>query len=119
MKKVLSVMAVVLTLVVLSALFIGCSGSSDTLSVSSYEITETKYNVGDTIGTPTVTAKMSDGTTKTVSNHLVLKQSDVEALHLTDDKFTVAGEYTVAVYHLEEKEGYKLGDWKITVKATK
>ena len=118
MKKALPILAVALTLVVAACCFVGCTTSDET-TVSSYEITAVTYNVGDALGTPTVTAHMSDGTTKTVSNHLVLKQSDVDALHLEDNKFTVAGEYVVKVYHLEEKKGYELGDWTITVKATK
>ena len=125
MKKFLSVFAVVMILVIASAVLVACSGSS-AVTISGYTVKETTYTVGDTLGTPSITATLSDGTTKTVSNNVVLKQSDLDALKAgespkmdEDNKFLVAGEYVIHVYHLEEKEGYEVGTWTITVKATK
>ncbi|MBR1747921.1 MAG: hypothetical protein IJ735_06925 [Clostridia bacterium] len=119
MKKFLPIVAVVMVLISVAAIFVGCSSSSAQTTVTKYEIESTKVNVGDAFVKPTITAYLSDGTTKTVSNNLIYKQADLDALELDDNKFTKAGEYTVHVYLLEEKEGYELGAWSLTVKATK
>lgn len=121
MKRFLPIAAVVMVLVVIAAIFVGCSSSSNETTIVGYEnIEPIKVTVGDTFTTPTITAKLSDGTTKTVSNHVVYKKADYEALELDDDdKYTKAGEFEVHVYHLEEKEGYEIGTWTITVQAKK
>lgn len=119
MKKLVSVIAIVLLIAAVACVFTACEKDSDKL-VDKYEIAESVVKMGDKHGTPTITAHMSDGTTKTVSNHLVFDEEDVEALKLDKDgKYTEAGEYTVKVYILEQQEKFKLGEWKITVKAVK
>ncbi len=118
MKKTLAIVLVVaLALAAVFTLTACKNGDEGTLS---YEITESKVNIGDTHGTPKITATLPDGATKTVTNNLVYNKEDVEKLALdNDNKYTKAGEYTVRVYILEEKDEFYLGEWKITVKITK
>lgn len=119
MKKTVCSFLVAILLIASVATLIACTEESDSL-VSSYTIDEVKVNIGDAFGTPTVTANMTDGTTKTVSNNLVYDEADIEKLKLDEnDKYTTAGEYTVKVYILEQQDKFYLGDWKITVKVTK
>lgn len=119
MKKTITIVAVLLVVASIACILTACNGDSDTLSVSSYEIKDTVVNVGDSHGTPTITAKMSDGTEKTVSNNLVYNEDDIAALKLEDGKYTKSGKYEVKVYILEEQEQFFLGTWNITVKVTK
>ncbi len=120
MKKVISVIALVLIVASISVLFVACSDKDDSLKVNSYEIKESIVKVGDKHGTPTIKAYLSDGTDKTVANNLVYNEADLAALLLDEeDKYTKAGTYTVKVYILEEKEELYVGDWKITVKVVK
>lgn len=119
MKKTVCSFLVAILLIASVATLIACTEESDSL-VSSYTIDEVKVNIGDAFGKPTVTANMSDGTTKTISNNLVYDEADIEKLKLDEnDKYTTAGEYTVKVYILEQQDKFYLGDWKITVKVTK
>ncbi len=119
MKKTVCSFLVAILLIASVATLIACTEEPASL-VASYTIDEVKVNIGDAFGTPTVTANMSDGTTKTVSNNLVYDEKDIENLKLDEnDKYTTAGEYTVKVYILEQQEKFYLGDWKITVKVTK
>ena len=119
MKKIVCSVLVAIVLIASVATLIACTDEPTSL-VSSYTIDEVKVNIGDTFGTPTVTANMTDGTTKTVSNNLVYDEADIEKLKLDDEnKYTTAGEYTVKVYILEQQDKFYLGDWKITVKVTK
>lgn len=120
MKKVVSIVAVLLVVACFACVLTACEKDDGTLKVSSYEIKETVVNIGDKHGTPTITAHMSDGTDKTVSNNLVYDKDDVDALKLDDDgKYTKAGSYSVKVYILEQQDQFYLGEWKITVKVTK
>lgn len=118
MKKKLTIIAAVLIVAATCFALTACSGD-DTLSVKSYEIAESKVNIGDTHGTPTITANMSDDTTKTVANNLVYDETDIAKLKLEDNKYTTAGEYIVKVYILEQQDKFFLGEWKIIVKVTK
>lgn len=119
MKKKLTIVIAALVLVAAVFALTACSGDETAATVKNYEIAESKVNIGDTHGTPTITANMSDDTTKTVSNNLVYDQDDIAALALDDGKYTKAGEYTVKVYILEQQDKFYLGEWKIIVKVTK
>ncbi|MCI5790785.1 MAG: hypothetical protein MR239_02710 [Clostridiales bacterium] len=119
MKKTVSIVAVLLIVATLACVLTACKNKTDEVTVSSYEIKETVVNVGDKHGTPTITAKLSDGTEKTVSKNLVYNEEDIAKLELKDDKYTKSGKYEVKVYILEEQEKYLIGTWKITVKAIK
>jgi len=119
MKKVFSVIAVILVAASVLCVLAACDGKDEGL-VSSYEIADSTVKVGDKHGTPTITAHMTDGTDKTVSKNLVYDEEDLDKLLLDDeDKYTKAGEYTVKVYILEQQEKFFLGNWKIIVKAVK
>lgn len=119
MKKTVSIVAVLLIVATIACVLTACQNKSDEVTVSSYEIKETVVNVGDTHGIPTITAKLSDGTEKTVANNLVYNEEDVAKLELNDGKYTKSGKYEIKVYILEEQEKYLIGTWKITVKVTK
>ncbi len=119
MKKTVSIVAVLLVVATIACVLTACNNKTEEVTVSSYEIAETVVNVGDTHGTPTITAKLSDGTEKTVSNNLVYNEEDVANLGLSDGKYTKSGKYEVKVYILEEQEKYLIGTWNITVKVTK
>lgn len=119
MKKTVSIVAVLLIVATLACVLTACNDKTEEVTVSSYEIAETVVNKGATHGTPTITAKLSDGTEKTVSNNLVYNEEDVAKLKLEDGKYTEPGKYEVRVYILEEQEKYLIGTWNITVKATK
>lgn len=124
MKKVSIVM---LLLVVLTGVFClaACTEKSEIITVDKYEITESKYTVGDTFDKSkvVVTAYKSDETTATISKNLVLSKDGLASLALdADNKLTKAGTFTIKVYILEENENYPeffIGDWTIVVKAKK
>lgn len=120
MKKRLTIVLTAVLLIVAVLSLVACAEKEETATVVSYEIAESKVNIGDTHGTPTITAKMSDDTTKTVSKNLVYDADDVAKLQLDENnKYTKSGTYTVKVYILEQKEEFYLGEWKIIVKVTK
>lgn len=119
MKKTVSIVAVLLIVATIACVLTACKNKTDEVTVSSYEIKETVVNVGDKHGNPTITAKLSDGTEKTVSKNLVYNEEDIAKLELKDDKYTKSGKYEVKVYILEEQAKYHIGTWKITVKAIK
>lgn len=119
MKRKL-ITALCLTMVVVSVLCLfACSDKTTEKTVDKYEIAETKVNVGDTHGNPTITATFNDGTTQAVSNNLVFDAENIKELALEDGKYTKAGTYTVKVYIIEQRDDLYIGEWKITVKAIK
>lgn len=118
-KTFLTSVAVLVLVVVCFAALTACDKESD-LTVLSYDITPSKVDIGDTFAAPTITANMSDETTKTVSKNLVYSASDLALLELdADKKFTKAGTFQVKVYILEEREEFLLGTWDITVRVKK
>lgn len=119
MKKKLTVIVAAVVLVAAVFALAACT-SDDAVTISGYEIADSSVYVGDAHGKPSITATLSDGTTKTVSNNLVYDQTDIENLLLDDDDcYTQSGEYTVKVYILEQQDKYYIGEWSITVKAKK
>ena len=121
MRKTILTTVTVLVLVLVSILVLtACDNEETDATVKSYEITDSKFDIGDTFAAPTITANMSDDTTKTVANNLVYAADDYAALQLdADKKFTKAGTYDVKVYILEEREEFLLGTWHITVRVKK
>lgn len=119
MKKIVSIIVLILIVVSMACVFTACSEKDSDKLIDSYTIAPSVVNVGDTHGTPTITALMTDGTEKTVKNNLKYNAEDIEGLKLKDGKYTEAGTYSVRVYIIEEKEELFIGTWDITVKAVK
>lgn len=124
MKKVSIVMLLLAVLIGVFCLS-ACTDKSDVITIVKYEITESKYTVGDAFDKTkvTVTATKSDDTTATVTNNLVMGQEGIDSLALdADNKLTKAGTFIVKIYILEENLNYPeffIGDWTIVVKAKK
>ncbi len=124
MKKV-SVLVLVLLIFACTVVLTACNEKSDVMTVTSYEIADSTYTVGDTFDKTkvSITATKSDGTTAAVSKNLAFGEESIASLSLDEDnKLTKAGTFTVKVYILEENEDYPeffIGDWKIVVKAKK
>ena len=122
MKKSLFTLVAVLILVVTAcAVLTACSDDTEALTIKSYEITETKVNVGDTFSAPTITATLSDDSTKTVTNNIVYDETDLARLELADSKYTKSGSYEIKVYILEQRDEapYYIGTWKLIVRVNK
>ncbi|NCA92505.1 hypothetical protein EOM82_04550 [bacterium] len=124
MKKV-SVLLLVVLVFACSVILTACNEKSDVVTVSSYEITESTYTVGDTFDKTkvSITATKSDGTTAAVTKNLTFGEESIASLSLDEDnKLTKAGTYAIKVYILEENENYPefyIGEWKVVVKAKK
>ena len=120
-KSLLTLVAVLILVVTACAVLTACSDDTDALTIKSYEITETKVNVGDAFSAPTITATLSDDSTKTVTNNLVYDEDDLALLELADGKYTKSGSYEIKVYILEQRDAspYYIGTWKLTVRVNK
>ncbi|NLL56172.1 MAG: hypothetical protein GX242_03055 [Clostridiales bacterium] len=126
MKRLTTFALLIVAIALSVTLLTACANDSDALSVVSYEIEPSNYFVGDAFDTSKVSiaAKMSDDTTKKVTNNLFFSGHDKESLKLDDEnKFTTPGTYKVNVFFLvddnREDNRFFLGEWELVVKAKK
>ena len=116
MKKTIVLLLCIVLSVAAVCLFVACEDDKEPV-IESYKAIETdNYAIGDEYkqSDAEVVAVLKDGTTKNITKNLVFVGED--GLKLDDDgKFTEAGEYTIKIYALEEREDLLIGEWKIKV----
>lgn len=126
-KRVLAVILAVVTIVSCCFVLTACNKNTTTdettaTAVNKYEIAEYEAYVGDEFKAANivVTAYLNNDTTKTVTNNRIYSAVDQTKLELDDSKkFTKAGNYTLRVYLLEEREDLLMGTCSIKVLAKK
>lgn len=114
MKKFISIASTVLILCCFVCLFAACKDKEAV--VDSYSIENKTYTVGDTFSTSdaVITAVLKNGEKVKIDTNLKFVTDAVDA-DLKEGKFEKAGEYSVAVYAVEERSDLKIGDWIVTV----
>ena len=104
MKKIISVVLMVVLCVTAVAVFAGCTNDDETkvpeiTGISAKVSSDAKYTVGSAFDSKyiSVTASLSDKTTKAISTTSAISY-DLAALKLdSDGNFTEAGEFTMKV----------------------
>lgn len=111
MKKKIAIIIMILILATLPMVLSACNDKDDEVKINEITIEfnkTTDYKKGDVFSESdfTVTAHLSDKTTRTMSNNLIW---NTEGLNLNDKgEFTEAGEFTLIINFLKYKEEYKV-----------
>lgn len=118
MKKILTVILMIMLICSLSIVLIGCNDDEEEITIDHYEFEDYELTQGDQFKTDdiVITCYKSDDTTVEVKNNLVFDKSNLtldEDDYLSEDH--EVGTFVVPVYHLDEK----IGDLKIIVKMKK
>ncbi len=116
MKKTIVLLLCIVLSVAAVCIFVACSDDGEPVIESYKEIEADTYAIGDAYkqADAEVVAVLKNGKTRNITKNLVFVGED--ALNLDDDgNFTEAGEYTVKIYALEEREDLLIGEWKIKV----